>query len=277
MTLNNSGIYKIVNNIDGKVYYGSAFNFFKRWKRHKDNLNKNKHPNQYLQNAWNFYNGNNFSFEIALVCDKYNCLFYEQLFLNKYFDSCVNCYNICSYAKHGPSYCGSKNSNSRLNENSVIEIIKHIIDKKSNKEIAKLYSVFASKISSIKRGTSWIHVVDLLDDETRQKFYEIRDTESVPWNKNRTWSLEERAILSAGQKKQFGRNNSFYGKKHTAEVKEFLSKSRQGMNSPCCRKDLNNDLIFVKYQSGQKINDIAKDLKEDPRLIKRRLMWIGVI
>ena len=51
----NSGIYKILNKINGKFYIGSAVNFKRRFARHKRLLNINCHPNEYLQNAWNKY------------------------------------------------------------------------------------------------------------------------------------------------------------------------------------------------------------------------------
>ena len=39
-----SGIYKIVNLINGKVYIGSAVNFEKRWREHRRGLiSKNHH------------------------------------------------------------------------------------------------------------------------------------------------------------------------------------------------------------------------------------------
>ena len=58
------GIYKIANKIDGKVYVGQSSQIEKRWKKHIETLNKNKHDNQYLQNAWNKYGKDNFIFEV---------------------------------------------------------------------------------------------------------------------------------------------------------------------------------------------------------------------
>lgn len=102
------GVYRITNKIDGKTYYGSAsISFNKRWREHRRDLRKNKHGNRYLQNAWNKYGANNFEFVIILVCAPKDCLYYEQLFLDKYFDSGVNCYNLCPTAN---SFLGYKRS-----------------------------------------------------------------------------------------------------------------------------------------------------------------------
>jgi group I intron endonuclease len=60
-----SGIYKIINKINGKYYVGSAINFAKRWREHRRKLNKNIHHNLHLQSAWNKYGEVNFLFEIV--------------------------------------------------------------------------------------------------------------------------------------------------------------------------------------------------------------------
>ena len=47
-----SGIYAILNIVNGKVYVGQAFNFQKRWKNHRIALQFDKHHNRYLQAAY---------------------------------------------------------------------------------------------------------------------------------------------------------------------------------------------------------------------------------
>jgi len=63
------GIYKIENLINGKVYIGLSQHIYQRWQLHKNDLNGNRHDNQYLQNAWNKYGKDNFKFEIIEKCD----------------------------------------------------------------------------------------------------------------------------------------------------------------------------------------------------------------
>ena len=60
-----SGIYKIRNLVNGKVYIGSAVNFKRRWDYHKSRLNNNSHNNIHLQNAWNKNGQENFVFEVV--------------------------------------------------------------------------------------------------------------------------------------------------------------------------------------------------------------------
>ena len=50
-----SGIYKIENLINHKVYIGQSINIFRRWKGHMRNLKNNKQTHLYLamKKIWN--------------------------------------------------------------------------------------------------------------------------------------------------------------------------------------------------------------------------------
>ena len=62
------GIYKITNNVNGKMYIGQSINIEQRWVEHLRELNGNKHYNQHLQNSWNKYGESNFKFDIVEEC-----------------------------------------------------------------------------------------------------------------------------------------------------------------------------------------------------------------
>lgn len=63
------GIYEILNTVNGKKYIGQSINIHKRYKGHISKLNQNTHHNQYLQNSWNKYGKENFTFNIIEQCD----------------------------------------------------------------------------------------------------------------------------------------------------------------------------------------------------------------
>ena len=63
-----TGIYKIENLVNEKVYIGQAVNISRRWNEHKFHLKNNNHFNKHLQNAWNKYGEKNFKFEPIEEC-----------------------------------------------------------------------------------------------------------------------------------------------------------------------------------------------------------------
>lgn len=97
--MSKSGIYKITNTANGKIYVGSAKDFPQRWGMHRHMLRKNKHHSPYMQKAYNKHGEDSFVFEVMLVCAKEDLLFYEQRAL----DALSPCdpsvgYNICKTA-----------------------------------------------------------------------------------------------------------------------------------------------------------------------------------
>ena len=95
ITKNNikSGIYAIINTVNGKRYIGSAVNLRKRKAQHKLNLNKGIHQNIILQNAWNKHGSDNFIFVVLEYCSSDTLLKKEQHHIDTKAD-----YNICPTA-----------------------------------------------------------------------------------------------------------------------------------------------------------------------------------
>lgn len=65
---NKSGIYCIENMINNKKYIGQSVNIKDRWRRHFSELSHNCHHNNYLQNSWNKYGEDNFTFYVLEYC-----------------------------------------------------------------------------------------------------------------------------------------------------------------------------------------------------------------
>lgn len=84
----------IKNNINDKSYVGQSINIENRWTHHKSELNNNKHINDYLQNAWNKYGEDNFSFIVIEECKESELNEKEIYYINKY-NSMNNGYNLC--------------------------------------------------------------------------------------------------------------------------------------------------------------------------------------
>lgn len=63
-----SGIYAIVNNVNGKMYIGQSINLEARESEHFRTLKKNCHHNSYLQKSFNKYGESAFEFTIMELC-----------------------------------------------------------------------------------------------------------------------------------------------------------------------------------------------------------------
>jgi len=94
-----SGVYQIVNTVNGKRYVGSAKCFRDRWSKHRRDLGKGVHHSQYLQRAWNKYGADKFDFEVVLVCSPADAVFYEQRMMDVHKSANHRCgYNIAPAA-----------------------------------------------------------------------------------------------------------------------------------------------------------------------------------
>ena len=79
---NKSGIYKILNKVNGKFYIGSAVKFDMRWAQHKSKLKLNEHPNKYLQSSFNKHGLENFKFVKLEYCYKEKLIEREQYWID---------------------------------------------------------------------------------------------------------------------------------------------------------------------------------------------------
>jgi group I intron endonuclease len=92
--VNKSGVYKIVNLQNNKVYIGSCQGSIrKRVNQHKHYLRKSSHHSKKLQNAWNKYGEEAFDFSLVELCEARVCIELEQKWIYIYdaFNKGYNC------------------------------------------------------------------------------------------------------------------------------------------------------------------------------------------
>jgi len=92
--MNASGIYEILNLVNGKRYIGSAVYLRRRWGVHRRALRKGSHHSRALQRAWIKYGSDAFVFKPLLICAAKDLIFYE----DRCFDGYKPEYNICPTA-----------------------------------------------------------------------------------------------------------------------------------------------------------------------------------
>lgn len=93
-----SGIYKITNIFNQKIYVGSAVNLQARFNSHKTNLRANKHHSKKLQNSWNKNGENSFEFSVIEFTEKENLIIREQFYFDLLYSFGANGYNTAKIA-----------------------------------------------------------------------------------------------------------------------------------------------------------------------------------
>jgi len=143
-----SGIYKICNVTNGKCYYGSSFDVDKRFRRHKNDLNKKKHINILLQRAWDKYQESSFDFSLVEECSKDVLLEREQ----HYLDTTVGGYNIGLHSSGGDNISNHPNKVNIIN--TIRESVLHRNNKLTITERCELYGRKGSENGNWNGGSS---------------------------------------------------------------------------------------------------------------------------
>jgi len=246
-----SGIYKIINKVNGKYYVGSSKNIKRRFYIHKYCLNKNDHVNDHLQYAWNKYGADSFEFlilESNIPSDQLDIV--EQKYLDVIEIKREESYNISLIAgkvemsdatrkKMSMSHMGEKNHN--FGNHKTEETRKKI----SIANTGKIHSEEA------RRKISQSNMGHLVSEETRRKI------------------SKKNAI-------------SQLGKKRSEETKEKKRQQTAGKKNPAFdpsifhfyNKIMNETFIGTKYDFKRKYSIISHvhDLANGKRDIVRG--WI---
>lgn len=90
-----SGVYAIARTNGKGLYIGSSVNIRNRFRKHKTMLRINRHINPHLQNAWNKYGEDCFTFTLLMECSPDQCIEFEQKMITLWDPD----YNICSMAR----------------------------------------------------------------------------------------------------------------------------------------------------------------------------------
>ena len=110
-----SGIYKITNSTNQKMYIGQSINIQKRINEHfwKANLPKDRSFNSILHQAIRKYGAENFYYEVLEFCSLENLDDRERYYIAKYNSITPNGYNVLIGGQKNKGrifYCSSCNS-----------------------------------------------------------------------------------------------------------------------------------------------------------------------
>jgi group I intron endonuclease len=224
----NSGIYEIKNTENGKRYIGSSKELETRILNHLWGLNKERHCNDHLQNAWDKYGEEAFEFNILLYCSEENLGMYEGKIIEGHGSyKRENGYNL---TKEGERTEFTEEVKRKLSENHADfsgennpmygkELSERVIRKRNSPEHSgennPMYGESHSK--EAKKKMSEAHKGKTFSEEHRKKLSESLSGEDHPmYGKNR--SEETKKKISETKK----------GESFTEEHKENLSEAHKG-------------------------------------------------
>lgn len=183
--LQGTGIYRI--DINRFFYYGSAASsFFNRRSGHLNKLRKNEHANRHMQNAWNKYGEESFTFSIVEQCEPQKCLKAEQRYIDQFFGS-ENCMNLSPTAQNTLGVKYSEESRRKLSECHSKRVMKE--------STRKLHSERMKSFKHSEEGKAKIAASNRrrkLSDETKKKISEK--------NRGHVMSAESRAKMSLAKR-----------------------------------------------------------------------------
>lgn len=171
--MKNSGIYKITC-VNGNCRIGESVDIEKRFSYYRAALRGGYFNNQTMQNDWNKYGEDNFSFGVLEFCPTYQLKEREEYYRDKYEDQ--NVYNknkARTYNKHertaeeAEEYKlkrsgvtkGSKNGNSTIDEKTAGAILFMLNHSDLTKaQIADMFGVTVFIVRNIYYGKRWVDI-----------------------------------------------------------------------------------------------------------------------
>ena len=212
-----SGIYKIENLVDGKVYIGQSNDVKRRWKEHKRYMTRNDKKQLPLYKAMVKYGIENFSFKVLIECSVDDMNELEMFYIEAY-DSFIKSENSKGYnttlggeGTRGFGLSGVKNP--MYGKHHSVETRQKISKVRKEKYSGENHPMYGTHRS----------------EETKQK---LRDS----WTDER--KEYHRSMIS-------GNKNPRYGKHRTEEEKKKISLKLSGGGNPNSKKVICEDKIFL--------------------------------
>ena len=223
------GIYKITNTINGKCYIGKSENLGKRIKYHICSLKNGNNKNTHMQNAYDHYGTGTFELEILEELSNTDDINEREKYWIKFYNS-----NNPEYGYNKTEGGDGGNSYQNVLSQEQIEELKRKASTRILGENNPNYNKHCF--------TNGERIVYITDEE-------IEEYLNNGWLPGVPQSTKEKEKISNS-----GKRNGFYGKKHTKETKEKMSKKRKG------NLNWNYNKIIVHHGNQQKyINIDEKD------------------
>lgn len=266
-----SGIYEIVNTINGKKYIGSTKSFHHRWKIHKLHLNRGTHHSPHLQYSWKKHGAEAFDFRVRLFCDEAELLILEQEAL----DAERPAFNVLPSAGSSRGHKASAETRAKLSASKMGNTAtlghKHTPETIEKMRQSKLGRPSPTK--GMRRDPAAI-AATAAANRGQKRSAETRAKIGAK-AKGREWTEEAKAKLSAttsgrtlseSHRQKLVGNKHALGSKHTEEWKASNSARNRGVKRP---KDEAWRAKIADSLRGRKLSEERVKLMSEAS----KLMW----
>lgn len=243
-----SGIYKIVNTINGRVYVGSASCLGGRRKAHEYRLKAGTHHSIKLQRAWNKYGESAFKFEvIELVSGEEELLRREQHWID-FYKAAEKGYNVAHVAGRTVGIRWTEEQKRKASESK-----KGV--KKSPEHVAAMSAVRVGKRLSEETRRK-------IGEKAKARFADPAEREKISKaNAGRKRTDEERERLSQAQKEAYTderrlkQAESARSRTHSDEAKAKIAENNR-------KRVYSSETLLKMSQSAKAVADRKRAEKE---------------
>lgn len=239
-----TGIYKITNKENGKCYIGSSKDITRRFSQHRGNLRNNRHHSRHLQNAWNLYGEDAFTYEILEECSADTLIAREQHYISTLSPE----YNVMVVVQETITHCQ--------------ETKKKIGQRTKGKTYDELYG--PEKAAELRQRRSEALKGKPKSDEHKKKC-RVAALGHTPHNKGKTASEETKAKVREARAKQV------MGPMTEAQKEKIRQAHKATGHRPASRKGIPSKL------KGRTYEDIYGPEKAAEMREARRLGRLGKV
>lgn len=163
-----TGIYKITNKINGKIYIGQSKNIQQRWLDHKHYADERR-GNSIIHKAIRKYGIDNFSFDVEIECDASELNDLEKYYIELYNTIIPYGYNMTAGGDAFSSF-GESNPNSKLTNEHVYQIRERYANGERKSIVYEDYKhlISINTFADIWIGKTWPQIhMDVYTKETK--------------------------------------------------------------------------------------------------------------
>ena len=226
-----TGIYKISNLYNNKVYIGKSIDIPRRFSEHRSSYEWSRTPNKPLYKAFKKYGVESFSFEVIEKCTKEQLNDREKYWI-KYYDSTnpEKGYNITEGGDgHSPD---EQHPNHRLTKQDVIDIRTRYANHERKMDVEKDYldKIGPSGFRKIWQGLTWSDIMPEVYTLENKEFH--KNNTGLKGEKNGRALLSEQNVYDIRMRKKNGESweSVYQDYKYTGIKKASFQQTWYGRN-----------------------------------------------